>query len=266
VWGSAPAPLLDWLRRTNTLALESWTGLSDELRREFEAGEFQPPSSAATNNPAPARKSSRRLRATAGATNAPESELLLAARDLVGQRACDAVLIVWPGLDEALARHTLGRLTVYYDSVRPASAKASDRIENQLDGFRAHLLKQREQERSLPAGFTRALVTRVEDVALPQRRAGSFIGFALPFLLITLSAVSALYPAIDFTAGEKDRATMARQQTENLETRWPPIDREVCLRHVPYGTLLRQSALLQGHRFPTLRTVRHLVDRPLDTF
>jgi hypothetical protein len=41
----------------------------------------------------------------------------------------------------------------------------------------------------------------------------------------------------------------------------PPIDREVCLRHVPYETRLRQSARLQGHRFSTasgvLRLWRH---------
>jgi hypothetical protein len=51
---------------------------------------------------------------------------------------------------------------------------------------------------------------------------------------------------------------LVRQQTENLETRWPPIDREACLRHVPYGTRLRQSALLQGHRFSTASGVLSL--------
>jgi hypothetical protein len=51
---------------------------------------------------------------------------------------------------------------------------------------------------------------------------------------------------------------LVRQPTENLETRWPPIDREACLRHVPYGTRLRQSALLQGHRFSTASGVLKL--------
>ena len=205
VWGAAPASLIDWLERTNVFVLESWAGLPDTLRREIEAEQLQPPRSATSTATAIATNNAT---ASVDTADAPESELLKAARAIVNRRECDAVLIVWPGLDDVLARKGLGQLTVYYDSVRPASLKASDRLESELRGFRAHLLKQREQELGLAPGFTRALETRVEDVAPPQRRAGRFFGFALPFLLITLSAVGALYPAIDLTAGEKDRATM----------------------------------------------------------
>ena len=195
VWGQAPAPLLDWLKRTNTLALESWSGMTDPLRRDFESGKFTalPPAKSRTDT---------------SNTNAPESELLKAARTVVTRRDIDAVLIVWPGLDEAIARKGVGQLTMYYDSVRPASEKAMSRLDSELRGFRLDLLKQREKDLGLTPGFTRALESRPEDVAQPHRRAGSFLGGVLPLLLIMLSAVGAIYPAIDLTAGEKDRATM----------------------------------------------------------
>lgn len=205
VWGAAPAPLLDWLKRTNTLALESWGGLPDSLRRDFEAGKFQPPPPSDSTNVAATTNNAANSPAS---TNAPENPLLKAARNIVTRRDIDAVLVVWPGVDEAIARKGLGQLTAYYDSVRPASQKAIGRLDSELRGFRLDLLKQREKELGLVPGFTRALETRQEDVAPPQRRAGSFLGGVLPLLLIMLSAVGALYPAIDLTAGEKDRATM----------------------------------------------------------
>ena len=47
VWGAAPASLFDWLKRTNVFVLESWAGLPDTLRRDFEAEQLQPPPPAA---------------------------------------------------------------------------------------------------------------------------------------------------------------------------------------------------------------------------
>jgi sodium transport system permease protein len=207
VWGAAPAPLLDWLKRTNTLTLESWSGMPDSLRRDFESGKSQPPPAGATNVAAITNQAVN-LPGSSRATNAPESELLKAARIIVTRRDVDAVLIVWPGLDDAITRKGLGQLTMYFDSVRPASEKAVSRLDSELRGFRLDLLKQREKDLGLTPGFTRALETRQEDVAPSQRRAGSFLGGVLPLLLIMLSAIGALNPAIDLTAGEKDRATM----------------------------------------------------------
>ena len=43
VWGTPPAALLDWLKTTNSLTLESWAGIPESLRREFEAGAIRPP-------------------------------------------------------------------------------------------------------------------------------------------------------------------------------------------------------------------------------
>ena len=208
VWGAAPAPLLDWLKRTNTLALESWSGMTDPLRREFESGKFPPPPPFGSTNGPSATNGAAESRAGTTATNAPESELLKAARIVVSRRDIDAVLIVWPGLEDAITRKGLGQLTTYFDSVRPASEKAVSRLDSELRGFRLDLLKQREKDLGLTPGFTRALETREEDVAQSQRRAGSFLGGVLPLLLIMLSAIGALNPAIDLTAGEKDRATM----------------------------------------------------------
>jgi sodium transport system permease protein len=45
-------------------------------------------------------------------------------------------------------------------------------------------------------------------VAADQRRSGQILGLFLPFLLVTMSLLGGFYPAIDLTAGEKERGTM----------------------------------------------------------
>jgi sodium transport system permease protein len=120
----------------------------------------------------------------------------------------DAVLIVWPGFDDALQQQALGRVSVYYDSVIPNSALAWSRLSDQLGKFRRHLVKDRQRERGLPEGFVTALEVREDNVAPVQRQLGDAVGRLLPLLLITLSVIGAMMAAVDMTAGEKDRATM----------------------------------------------------------
>ena len=63
-------------------------------------------------------------------------------------------------------------------------------------------------ERSLPARLLRPFETRRENVAAPEKVGGNMIGSFVPYLIIMLCFSGALYPAIDLTAGEKERGTM----------------------------------------------------------
>src|SRR6185295_9594726 len=105
-------------------------------------------------------------------------------------------------------RHDRARVMIYYDSIRPASAKALERLEDELARYRRQLVEDRQRERNLPKGFSTALEIRAASVATPQNEFGDRFGRLLPLLLIMLSATGALYAAVDLTAGEKDRATM----------------------------------------------------------
>lgn len=204
VWGQAPVELLDWLRRSNTVTLESGLGLPEALRPKLASTATPQPTQPPAQPHGPTTKPQSK-------TNAPpefEKPFLLAARDVITRRETDAVLVLWPGLDDAITRHGLGSISVYHDSVRPASKKAQQRLEDSLELFRTKLIERREQERGLAIGFSSALDVRLENVAPPARRAGHAFGFILPFVLIMLSATGALYASIDLTAGEKDRATM----------------------------------------------------------
>ena len=204
IWGEAPAPLLNWLGSTNHLEIKTWTGAPPAIKAGLETGRFRPPapekdreSSAAANRKATAREQDQ-----------PEDELLQAARSVVTRRDLDAIVIVWPGFKDALKSDGLARISICYDSVRPASQKARDRLSNSLTAFRRSVIRDRERAHSLAEGFTTAVDIRSQNIAPPKRLAGERLGMLLPFVLIMLSATGALYASIDLTAGEKDRATM----------------------------------------------------------
>ena len=199
VWGEASPLVLEWLRRSNTLTLEIEKGLPDPLRQDFAAKRLTAPR---VDESITANRDSQNTLGT------NESPVLQAAREVVASRDADVVLVLWPGLSEAMTQHGLGSVSIYHDSVRPSSQKAQDRLSESLDLFRRDLVQQRERERGLVKGFSSALKVRSENIAPPKRRTGQVLGFGLPFVLIMLSATGALYASIDLTAGEKDRTTM----------------------------------------------------------
>ncbi len=82
----------------------------------------------------------------------------------------------------------------------------------ELEGFFRRLgdrvVQQRLADRGLPPALIKPFATHRENVAPPSKVAGNRVGGLLPYLLVTLCLTGALYPAIDLTAGEKERGTM----------------------------------------------------------
>ena len=203
LWGESAAALTNWLARTNTILLQPWRGATDEVREGLLSGTLRPP----TNSVAAVEGRSRRQRA-ADPPSDKDHPIVQAAGELVANRQVDAVLVLWPGLDKSLQEDGLGKVSILYDSVRPSSSTARERLNFEFNAFRREQVVQREREHGLTEGFSRVLDVVVTNVAPPQRRQGEFVGSILPLLLIMLSVMGGLHPSIDLTAGEKDRGTM----------------------------------------------------------
>ena len=199
VWGDPLPSLIDWLRRTNTIELSFNVGLSQALQQDLAAGKFH---SKRENT------SIARVGENSPATNDTDAPLIQAAYEVLAGPQADAVLLLWPGFSQAVTNDALARATIYVQSVEPSSAKAEERLTEQLAGYRKDLVERREQAHQLSKGFSTAISARSQDVAPVKRKTGRILGVGLPFILIMLSATGALYAAIDLTAGEKDRATM----------------------------------------------------------
>jgi sodium transport system permease protein len=181
VWGRMPPGLERELAARPRLTLHPGLGLPERLRSDAARGLDAPASREVARDDARPRDPD----IPAETEDAP-NPVADAARAAISAREVDAVLVVWRNGESS---------SIYFDSVRPNSALARDRVRRALDAY----------QRSLAA---RPFDAAARDVAPPGRQAGRIIGTTLPVMLLMLCVIGGLYPAIDLTAGEKERGTM----------------------------------------------------------
>jgi sodium transport system permease protein len=82
----------------------------------------------------------------------------------------------------------------------------------ELDGFmqkyRTTLVEARLKDHGLPPEFVRPFELKRKNVAPPEKVGGATFGAFIPYIIIILCFSGAMYPAMDLTAGEKERGTM----------------------------------------------------------
>ncbi len=88
----------------------------------------------------------------------------------------------------------------------------SDNGARVLERFLADLREQAVAERlaahGMPKTAARPFEFKRENVAPPEKVGGNLFGGLVPYLIIILCFTGAMYPAMDLTAGEKERGTM----------------------------------------------------------
>lgn len=119
----------------------------------------------------------------------------------------DAVVVVSGDVDGTLEVGETVPLEIAYDTTESGSRMAADRLEKALAAHAAEVLKQRLEARGLAVSFAKPIEIKRTDVAPPAKRTGNILGAVLPLLMIFMLAMGAFYPAVDLTAGEKERGT-----------------------------------------------------------
>lgn len=101
------------------------------------------------------------------------------------------------------------------------SQTAASMIEDMLEEYRQSLREERLIEAGLlPEDILYPISYEYQDISSNEETMGSFLGYIIPFLMITSILMGAMYPAIDTTAGEKERGTLETLLTlpvRNLE-------------------------------------------------
>ena len=208
VWGAVPSGLREAMTGDGKVAIDEGVTPPDAVRAGLERGTLTtPPASPASAGVAAGTGPQAPDRAGLGLQE-PDNPVLASARAAVTERRVDAVLVLWPDLGPALADMRAGTASIYFDSVREDSLEAQSRLEKRLEAYREGLVAERERALGLVGGFALGLDIRATNVAPEARRSGQILGLFLPFLLVTMSLLGGFYPAIDLTAGEKERGTM----------------------------------------------------------
>lgn len=88
------------------------------------------------------------------------------------------------------------------------SSFAANRVEKSLQDYRKNTVVQRLASKNLPESFIDPFKIKQENVAPPEKVGGATFGGMIGYMVLLLSMTGAMYPAMDLTAGEKERGTM----------------------------------------------------------
>ncbi len=119
-----------------------------------------------------------------------------------------AAVEVPAGFDAALRQGDAAVVRVYSYEGELRSGFAVAELRRFLTEYRERVVAGRLADRGLPANLVRPFEIRTENVAPPEKVGGNTVGGFIPYLFILLCFTGAMYPAMDLTAGEKERGTL----------------------------------------------------------
>lgn len=126
--------------------------------------------------------------------------------DLAGG-GVDVVVVARSGLLGSFnAGYTLP-IDLLYDMTEFRSMEAVTRIEDALDGVYRREQTRRLESATINKEFINPLEVKRVDVAPREKTSGTMLGLIMPALMVVVMALGAFYPAVDLTAGEKERGT-----------------------------------------------------------
>ena len=129
-------------------------------------------------------------------------------RQLISDKKLRAVVEILPGFDAALRRGERMTVKVYNYEGELRSDRAVAEVRRVFARYGEKVVEARLAERGLSLATIRPLEVRSENVAPPEKVGGNMIGGIIPYFFLLLAFTGAMYPAMDLTAGEKERGTM----------------------------------------------------------
>lgn len=126
----------------------------------------------------------------------------------ISDKKVRAAIEIPPGFDAALQRGEQVTVKIYDYEGDLKSGFAKDKVEKFFDNLKETTVKERLASHKLPEDLVTPFEVKTENVAPPEKVSGARIGGFIPYFVIILSLTGAMYPAIDLTAGEKERGTI----------------------------------------------------------
>jgi sodium transport system permease protein len=129
-------------------------------------------------------------------------------KTLISEKKVRAAVDIPVGFEKALDAGSAPAITLYDYQGELKSGLAVERLDDFFTGLRARVTARLLAAKGLPATFARPFEVNFRNVAAPEKVGGNFLGGIVPYIIILLCLIGCMYPAIDLTAGEKERGTM----------------------------------------------------------
>ena len=129
-------------------------------------------------------------------------------KQLISDKKVRAAVEIPAGFEAALKAGDPQTVSLYYYEGELKSGFGVKALQDFFTALREKTVEARLTERGLPAALIKPFVVKRQNVAPPEKVGGNAIGGFIPYLIIILCFTGAMYPAMDLTAGEKERGTM----------------------------------------------------------
>jgi len=129
-------------------------------------------------------------------------------KDQISNKEIRAAVQIPSGFQAALAQGPAPPIDIFYYEGELKSTFGRDHLKKSLEDYRDTVVKGRLAAKDLPATLLTPFEIKQENVAPPEKVSGAGIGGFIGYAVILLCLTGAMYPAIDLTAGEKERGTI----------------------------------------------------------
>jgi sodium transport system permease protein len=128
--------------------------------------------------------------------------------DLITNKKVRAVVDIPAGFQAAIARGERTAVKIYIFSGDLKSSFGAARIEKFFSEYRDTTVRHSLTAEKLPESLMKPFDIKQENVVSDEKVAAETFGGLIPYLVILMCMTGAMYPAMDLTAGEKERGTM----------------------------------------------------------
>jgi sodium transport system permease protein len=129
-------------------------------------------------------------------------------KEQISDKEIRAAVDIPTGFQAALEKGDVQTVKIYYYQGELKSSLGADRIEKFLKEYRDQVVKDRLAAKNVAASVLTPFDIQQQNVAAPEKVSGATVGGFIGYLVVLLCMTGAMYPAIELTAGEKERGTM----------------------------------------------------------
>jgi len=119
-----------------------------------------------------------------------------------------AAIAIPDGFEASLAQQNPQTIEIYKYEGELKSSISADTVERSLKAYRDKVIEARLDANHVPASVLTPFRIKQDNVAPPEKVGGAAFGGIIGYMVILLCLTGGMYPAMDLTAGEKERGTM----------------------------------------------------------
>ena len=126
----------------------------------------------------------------------------------ITEKQIRAAVEIPPGFEAKVAAGEPATVEIYMYEGELKSGFGADRLQKFFREYRDRTVREHLEARQLPESLAIPFDIEEKNVAPPEKVGGAILGGVVPYFVILLCLTGAMYPAMDLTAGEKERGTM----------------------------------------------------------